>query len=217
MLTVPGARLAALFLMALAGCADPTSSVRYAFTWDETNVTREADALRFQTNLGFDVTLIEARVHTYSASLVPCDPLARDGSLLFPRIARAGHGDESDPSAVGPLDEDLLNTSRQTLSATSLEASYCRVHYLVARDDTGRSLSVVGAATRGDDSYPIAIETDLATGTLRDLPLRATNDVLIERRLSTLFDDVEFAAPTEAMERTVLRNLTTDTVISLEN
>ena len=159
------------------------------------------------------------------------------GDLTGPTTAYAGHTDESNLAEVMPiLVESLTGPATTELGSVQVgEPAYCQGHYLVARavdgEMAGRSLTVSGTVTGPDGTaQPFAIDTALAWGTIAELQLPyATGDdsaaihgeigndtleIVIDRKLDTLFDGVDFAGM-DATEKakTVLRNLTNHTAL----
>jgi hypothetical protein len=108
------------------------------------------------------------------------------------------------------------------------EASYCSIHYLVARADTNLDTSAAevpmdrvtlhldgwwsapGSATQ----QPLAIHTELNTGSYIDLerpistPAGGDETVVVTRQLAAFFDDVDPAALSEArLAQSLLLNI----------
>lgn len=155
---------------------------------------------------------------------------------LFIGVAFAGHTQAPDPSS---LRVTTLTDLTQAQGETSLgearfpETRYCRVHFLVAGgarpsaytatfptvDTTRTSLHVRGAWRRGSHEWQaFELSTKSADAMLLDLPdvfdgpaEGSAAVVVLERRLATMFDDVDVGALSqaarEAAARAVLRNL----------
>ena len=159
------------------------------------------------------------------------------GELTGPATAYAGHTDENNPAEVMPiLVESLAEPVMIELGSVQVsEPAYCQGHYLVARsvegEMAGRSLSVAGRITGLDGvTQPFAIDTSLAWGIIAELqlPYASSNgsaaihgeignealEIVVGRRLDTLFDGVEFAGM-DATEQAkmILRNLTNHTAL----
>jgi hypothetical protein len=161
---------------------------------------------------------------------------AGDGALgeLFAveRLAHAGHGQGLDPSAVAkPKVIDLLADGDTELGNIAFpELRYCRVHFVFlgasspagapADIDLARvSLYAKGGWRRGgaagDAFSPFEWRTTAADALLLDLPALIDGamagdhaEIVVERRLATYFDDIDFE-PTRAREDAtqLLRNV----------
>ena len=224
----------------------------YRFIWDQSGVERSNDGTWWtQTDLGYVIQVNQGWIVNYSTSLVPCltarwpEPspfnlLAIAYSLLTFVVptAHAGHGEVADPSSIADgMVEAIGGEMRRIRIGPIPTATYCDIHYLVARGDAattphpdapdmaGRSLLIEGTfqAPGDDQEYPIAVDTDIAYGTLRSAhpdetpvterqPITVNQDtgagVLLVRPMSRLFDGIDFKAlePSE-VSRAVLKNL----------
>lgn len=144
-----------------------------------------------ENDLGWIVELSEATFADYQVSLVPC----ATASLSVLAEANAGHGEAFDDSAViGPwraeLGEDL------ELGEADFGADwYCHVHVLSSGFGE-ETLVLRGQALRGDEVVDFDVSTGLAYGELYDLDATGEGswaEVVLERRMATLFQGVDFA------------------------
>ncbi len=156
-------------------------------------------------------------------------------------VAHAGHSQAPDPSSLAraTLTDLTRADGERTVGETRfVEARYCRVHLVMAGgaapsaytatfpdlDTTRTSLYVRGAWRRPGTGHatwqPFELRSAAAEAVLLDLPAVVegpiagkTAVVVVERRLATLFDDVDLAAlgaapaPAVPAAKAVLRNL----------
>lgn len=118
-------------------------TLSYELTWNLRDITPEEDGtLRWQTNLGYELRLVEGFLTSFSAQVVPCDPAQSTGltplleALGFPRPAFAGHGSaDTNPAALTtPHIERLtpLPRSHAFGEASVSAGTFCQTHYLIA-------------------------------------------------------------------------------------
>ena len=213
------------------------SSAEYTLTWDTSDVTWEAQGWSTTTDLGYVVHVENGWVGSYGLSLVACeDVIVRHSDLLWALIgvqtAYAGHsGDEIDPSALVLDQMESLATPIPHHYGPYLFApdTYCRVHYVMSyaiedasedgRNLTGSSLWLEGTITGPNgDTWPLEVQSDVAHGTLRDLPQLANVadatlftehvEIRVTRSLATMFDGIDFAQEPSDLDFDVLGNLT---------
>lgn len=199
------------------------SEVAWSVDWDTAGVQAEAGGgWRLTNNLGQQVLVEQGWLVSYSAALVPCATARLAprpgvvGALLGVAVARAGHGEEADPSSSPvAVVEDLADPQGSVLAEVSFDAAaYCGVHYLVgqAPEDTvspdgapdmqGVSLVLEGWwwPAGGGDAQPLSLRSSLAWGNLMDLAevgragAGERAEVRLTRRLAGLFDGVDLAA-----------------------
>jgi hypothetical protein len=225
-------RAAWLCLALLAGCdSDPDGqpdtdlSLQWQVGWDTTGVTTSADGWEVTNNRGVTFHVTGGYLVTYGLQLRPCDPAdSTTGQLLRwlnpIRLAWAGHSGLNDQSYIYGEVEPLvpLTAGFERTIVLPDEASYCSLHYLVARaddafDTTAATVpmeritlhlegwwSAPGSATQ----EPLAIHTELNTGSYIDLvrPISAgdggNETVVVTRQLAAFFDDVDPAALSDA-------------------
>lgn len=220
-------RAAWLCLALLAGCdAEPASdlSLRWEVGWDTTGVTTTADGWEVSNNRGVTFHVTRGYLVTYGLQLRPCDPAdSTTGQLLrwlnpIP-VAWAGHSGLNDQSFVYGEVEQIVPLTGGFARSVVLpdEASYCSLHYLVARADTNLDTtaseipmeritlhlegwwSAPGSATQ----EPLTIHTALNTGSYIDLPQPietaegGTARVVLTRQLAAFFDDLDPATQSE--------------------
>ncbi len=206
----------------------------YHLTWHLDGASVGDDgALQWTTDLGYDVRVDRAYVVAYRVSLAQCDDAEP--------TAYVWHGEDIDPSSAGNLVEAAGAAAVAPLEVEFDPATYCRVHYLVARADGGTStlpddanmdsaslvLSGAFAAPGSDAWQPLSIATGEATGVLEaladttvdisatSLPARAA--VQIDRSVGTLLDGARLDIDTPAdVAWQALRNLRENTVVSIE-
>jgi hypothetical protein len=208
--------------------------VRYHLAWAWGDAEPTEDGWTVVNDRGYEVRVTDGYLVTYSVQLAPCTEGDLDtglGRLFGIGRAHAGHGGEEDPSAwITGLAEPLASPEVRSLEPVIVDSgTYCRVHYLVARAETGTldlpeemdlmgtSLYIEGTvASAGDEPEPFTIWSTLPTGQLMTwsdpvtpIDLDADGlDVTITRDLGHLFDGVEFATMSaESVEKTILLGL----------
>ena len=220
----------------------PIREVTYEATWGLDGLRALETGWTQTTDLGYEVTVETGWIVSYSASLTPCSGVAarvRTPSPLAWLIptAHAGHGDDADPSTLpAPQAESLHAPTPHQLAALSFdEATYCHIHYLVARssdttiglpdlpDLEGSSLYLAGSWTTVDgESTPFVVDTDLNYGRLYVLEdawaggsgSRAT--VTIHRDLSGWFDGLDLIhLDQEELARELIASLLEHTEVSV--
>jgi len=234
-------RAAWLCLALLAGCASDLS-LRWEVGWDNTGVTTTADGWEVTNNRGVTFHVTRGYLVTYGLQLRPCDPAdSTTGQLLRwlnpIRVAWAGHSGLNDQSYIYGEVEPLVPLTAGFERSIVLpdEASYCSVHYLVARADGNLDASAAtvpmdrvtlhldgwwsapGSATR----EPLAIHTELNTGSYIDLvrPISAgdggNETVVVTRQLAAFFDDLDPATQSQTgFEQALLLNIAAAATVS---
>lgn len=189
-------------------------AVYYELDFSDDGVERTDDGLLIVTNLGYRVALHEGRLSTSAAQLVPC----RSASAWFgARVAYAGHtvGD-GDPSAVeGPLVEPLVAAAASELGSALSDRSYCAIGLSVGPSEEleGFTLSLELSVETPAGWAPRSLTS--MSGFTRQAELGQTVDsgsaaakLVVERKLATMFDDVDFDGMTdEVIADRVLVNL----------
>ena len=223
-------------------------TISYHLSWETDGAERlESGAWRIRTDLDYEVELRAGHLVSHSVQLVECPEESmglRLQRILGLGVAHAGHGDAANPVEVyEPLVESLTELGRVHFgSRETTGATYCRIHYLVARaleaetrelpdpELVGRTLRLEGTWRRGGEgAVDFAFETGLAWGALRDIadgpeaePFQLDSRqggarVDVERQLATVFDGLDFAeGEVDDWGRAVLRNLLVDTRFSVE-
>lgn len=235
-------RAAWLSLALLAGCdSDPDLqpesdlSLQWKVDWDTAGVTTSADGWEVTNSLGVTFHVTRGYLVTYGLQLRPCEATTTTASRILEwlrpvPLAWAGHSGLNDQSFVYGEVEPLvpLTAGFERTIVVPDEASYCSVHYLVARADTNLDTSAAevpmdrvtlhldgwwsaaGSATQ----QPLAIHTELNTGSYIDLvrPLSTgvggSETVVVTRQLAAFFDDVDPAALSDArLAQSLLLNI----------
>ena len=227
-------------------------SARYELTWDWGEAWEDEEVgWRVVLDDGVEVHVQRGYLVNYSVSLAPCDlaaaaprppapwAVALLDVVLGTSVAHAGHGDEADPStARASRVEDLARPGVVVLDELSFAGNlYCRVHYLVARSDTGTeampeevdmenaSLHLEGTWQRpGEEAVAFEIHASLAHGLLPELDEVVVGEVAagtsvvvtVERRLDGLLKGVDFEAMGgDELARVVLSNLMGEAEVSV--
>ena len=202
--------------------------MRYLLTWTADGVTREADGTwTATTDLGYRVHVRRGWVTSYSTELVEC-PKETAAWSLFADPAFAGHlSGTPNPAAVKPMRVESLTAPAASEAGivTLSPQPYCQLHYLVARaghdspglpadlDMVDTTLHVEGAYRAADAAGDTAftIHSSSAYGQLFALQLdtgRDGGDVVLQRRLASMFDGVDFARmPEKTAALQILRAL----------
>lgn len=217
-------------------------TLNYYLNWTWGAAQRDADGSGWQvvTDLGYQVHVESGSLVAYSTQLIECPhehPTALDALDLI-NTAEAGHGsDGADPSALPQgMIENLAAPGLIKLGTVTLtgDLHYCQAHYLIARTDStiegmsqtdplwGVSLYLTGTYQQGNSApVPFTLQTSLANGKIADLDHTALHsqpiaDVIITRRLDTLFNGLDFATMESAeLGKAALWNLIADLTISL--
>ncbi len=169
-------------------------------------------------------------------------PWQKLGAWLGIPSAWAGHSGSSDPSSLDHSRVDSLTESDESVlgEVAFPAATYCRVFHLIAEatedmedlpaspDMMGLSLWLEGTfqAPGSEELVPFQVSTASAHGRFDDLETSVVErapgdgpflaDVLIRRRLSTLFDGVELGSlSSEDAAREVLANVVGDAVVEV--
>ena len=162
---------------------------------------------------------------TYGLQLRPCETTTSAASRILDwlrpvPLAWAGHSGLNDQSfvygEVEPLMPLTAGFERELLLPD--DASYCSIHYLVARADTNLDASAATvpmdrvtlhldgwwSSPTTDGQQPLAIHTELNTGSYIDLvrPISTAGGgnetVVVTRQLAAFFDDLDPAALSDA-------------------
>jgi hypothetical protein len=231
-----------LSLALLAGCdSDPDLqpesdlSLRWKVGWDTTGVTTSADGWEVTNNRGVTFHVTRGYLVTYALQLRACETTTSTASLILNwfrpvPLAWAGHSGMGDQSFVYGEVEPLvpLTAGFERTVVLADEASYCSIHYLVARADTNLDTSAAEvpmdrvtlhldgwwSAAGSETQQPLAIRTELNTGSYIDLerpistPAGGDETVVVTRQLAAFFDDVDPAALSEArLAQSLLLNI----------
>ena len=231
-----------LSLALLAGCdSDPDLqpgsdlSLRWKVEWDTTGVTTTADGWEVTNTGGVTFHVTRGYLVTYGLQLRPCETTTSTASRLLDwlrpvPLAWAGHGGLSDQSfvygEVEPLMPLTAGFEREVLLPD--DASYCSIHYLVARADTNLDASAATvpmdrvtlhldgwwSAPGSETQTPLAIHTELNTGSYIDLERPVSTaaggneTVVFTRQLAAFFDDLDPAALSETrLAQSLLLNI----------
>ncbi len=231
-----------LSLALLAGCdSDPDGqpesdlSLRWKVDWDTTGVATTSDGWEVTNNLGITFHVTRGYLVTYGLQLRACETTASTASRILDwlrpvPLAWAGHGGMGDQSYIYGLVEPLvpLTAGFERTVVLPDKASYCSIHYLVARADTNLDTSAAEvpmdrvtlhldgwwSAAGSETQTPLAIHTELNTGSYIDLerPISTAGGgdetVVVTRQLAAFFDDLDPAALSEArLAQSLLLNI----------
>jgi hypothetical protein len=222
----------------------------YRFTWNRDGITDlENGEWQTTTNLGYEVVVKQGWIVDYSATFVPCRSATRRSNSPSSKFiefigtwvisdAFAGHDDIADPSAMSDgLVEAIGGRPVRVRVGPIPSATYCDIHYLVARGDAitiplEGAPNMVGASVVLEGTYrlnghteihPFAISSAIARGTLHTEQEgesqyfegnAATVDedegigVHFIRPMKSLFDDIQFEEfQHDSIARILLKNL----------
>ena len=207
-------------------------NISYILAWDVGDAERTPAGWQFSTDLGYRVALEEGYVTSYAVQALECEHAHGFAAWLrsLVSVAFAGHPAEKNPAQLSkPTVENLLSLDRLKLGTVTVnEPSYCQVHYVAAKappgleqtpdEVAGSSLYLQGTYQRDAEVEPFVIRSDLVWGKVHPLQnadydeVRAligeTLEVVLERKLDTLFDGVNFETDSEeTVAKTVLRTL----------
>ena len=197
-----------------------TTIVSYKLAWAESELTA------ITNDLGYDITINDGLVTTYSAELLACEEPALS-NWFFPQTAYAGHGDEiSDARTTQPLTELLPAQTAVLLETRTIAANhYCQIHVVIGPDTESETstLQISGSYISSDQDTvgSFSFQTDLAWGQIYPLPTTiGTNEtavsITMQRDIKQLFDGIDFAtAPDAEIEKALLRNIINS--IQIEN
>ena len=195
-------RAAWLSLALLAGCdSDPDGqpdtdlSLQWKVDWDTAGVTTTADGWEVTNSLGVTFHVTRGYLVTYGLQLRPCEATTTTASRILEwlrpvPLAWAGHSGLNDQSFVYGEVEPLvpLTAGFERTIVLPDEASYCSIHYLVARADTNLDASAAEVPEERvaleRERFPIwmalpAVEPALVV-TMEALPRRLTLTPLVE-------------------------------------
>ncbi len=201
------------------GDAIEVASVAYQLDWDRTGAQQTADGWAITTDLGYRVFLEAGTVVTYHATLAPCEETTVASRLLGLALgapAWADHAVVDDPSLVlASAAEDLVAGQALVLDPGTIEtAEYCGFNWLLARGDEGTvyegtTLALQAVWQAPDGAWgELAVQTDWADGRLLDwVDLDTTGlepndapydlELVVERDLGRLFDEIDLATATD--------------------
>ncbi len=221
-----------LSLALLAGCdSDPDLqpesdlSLRWKVDWDTTGVATTGDGWEVTNGRGVTFHVTRGYLVTYGLQLRPCETTTSTASRILDwlrpvPLAWAGHSGLNDQSfvygEVEPLMPLTAGFERELLLPD--DASYCSIHYLVARADTNLDASAATvpmdrvtlhldgwwSSPTTDGQQQLAIHTELNTGSYIDLvrPISTAaggnETVVVTRQLAAFFDDLDPAALSDA-------------------
>lgn len=186
--------------------------VTYKLTWADDERTT------INNDLGYEITIDEGFITTYSAELLLCADNELS-SWLMPQTAYAGHGDEiSTARTTQPLTESLPAQTAVLLETRTIAAdNYCQIHVVIGPDNNSNTstLQITGSysSLNSDAVGSFSFQTNLAWGDIYSLPTYiGTNEtavsITIQRDISDLFNGINFEADkTSQIEKTLLRNL----------
>lgn len=231
-----------LSLALLAGCdSDPDLqpesdlSLRWKVDWDTTGVATTGDGWEVTNGRGVTFHVTRGYLVTYGLQLRPCETTTSAASRILDwlrpvPLAWAGHSGLNDQSfvygEVEPLMPLTAGFERELLLPD--DASYCSIHYLVARADTNLDASAATvpmdrvtlhldgwwSSPTTDGQQPLAIHTELNTGSYIDLvrPISTAaggnETVVVTRQLAAFFDDLDPAALSDArLAQSLLLNI----------
>lgn len=231
-----------LSLALLAGCdSDPDLqpesdlSLRWKVDWDTTGVATTGDGWEVTNGRGVTFHVTRGYLVTYGLQLRPCETTTSAASRILDwlrpvPLAWAGHSGLNDQSfvfgEVEPLMPLTAGFERELLLPD--DASYCSIHYLVARADTNLDASAATvpmdrvtlhldgwwSSPTTDGQQPLAIHTELNTGSYIDLerPISTAGGgnetVVVTRQLAAFFDDLDPAALSETrLAQSLLLNI----------
>lgn len=231
-----------LSLALLAGCDSGPDlqqksdlSLRWKVEWDTTGVAATADGWEVTNARGVTFHVTRGYLVTYGLQLRPCESSASTASRLFDwlrpvSLAWAGHSGLNDQSFVFGQVEPLvpLTAGFEREALLPDDASYCSIHYLVARADTNLDTSNATvpmdrvtlhldgwwSVADSETQTPLAIHTELNTGSYIDLERPVSTaaggneTVVVTRQLAAFFDDLDPAALSEAqLAQSLLLNI----------
>jgi hypothetical protein len=216
------------------------SSVTYRFAWDLDGVSTHDDgSWSIRDGAGHEVQVRAGRLSGYAVSLQPCaqeeeSEASAMGALLDlvspfgTSRARAGHGDEFDPSVALAVSEDLSALTDTRVTVDFAQATYCSAHWVVgptdpeaAALDLDASLELSGVVIdEAGAAHDFEVSTALAYGVLGELEGaagdRESAEVVIEREPGALLADVDLLADDESeVAWSALRNLVRPTRFEL--
>lgn len=199
--------------------------VRYTLDWDWEGAGRlPAGGWEARSDLGYVVRVTAGRLVTRNIELIPCHAIpvpSPRASLLrsfFAAPARAGHSSlvPNESKISTSYEEDLANPGTLFLeSRVVTDPEYCQAHYLVARAKGSApgelAVDVSGTWTRPGDGKRVdfRIQSPAAYGQLLQLSsdtgarlerrvIVGGIDLTVRRRLSTIFNGIDFSAGEEA-------------------
>jgi hypothetical protein len=224
-----------------SGTPPPTVTLAYEATVDESGVQAvDDDRWSVTTDLGFEVTVDQYLLRTWSAVVTACDEDAGSDALALSDLfaltdlftvagASASHSEPPDPAqAIGPVEQDLAAADPMPLGEGVITAeALCGAHVAVAGGEgtgDGRTVPTVEVsgtyvAPGSEAPVPFSITSDQAWGgviDLEEIPLSGdVMSVLVIRDLSALLDGVDFEADDDDRAAALLRSLTAATRIEV--
>jgi hypothetical protein len=195
--------------------------VTWGLDWDLGGAEYTEAGWAITNDLGFTFVLEDGWLIDYSLTLVPCaDSVADAGWERFLGIglAHAHHSIFDDPSQVEPQHpEELAAPGFDSLESVSFSpATYCSVHWLVAKADDGAiapdgsdlsnvALSVSTRWEGAESSGVLELSTEWTNGVLLDLTVPESElteepthaSVTVVRSLAGLFDGIDPTVSTE--------------------
>jgi hypothetical protein len=209
-------------------------TITYDLTWDRDAVSLGSDGWNIQTASGVLVTVNSGFLTTRTMQLGACNHshvgwLRRITGLFGTAVAAAGHDSgEVDPALLeANHTEDLATVVAATVGTVTVsEPSFCTAHWAVARhQDLSSNATIDVAGTWSvDGSDPVRFrfvatsawggETQLLdeSGVATHVELGQPIRVAAHRKLSTMFDDVNFASGDEqSAGEAILARLVRDT------
>ena len=176
------------------------------------------DTTSFSNDLGYEISLDDGSLTTYSAELLACEESSLT-SWFMPQTAHAGHGDEiSEARTTQPLTESLRTQTAVLLETRTIAANnYCSIHVVIGPDTESETstLQLSGSYLSSDQDTvgSFSFQTDLAWGQIYPLPTPiGTNEtavsITLQRDITMLFDSIDFTTDNDAeIEKALLRNI----------
>jgi hypothetical protein len=197
-----------------AQTAQPDRALSYMLRWSMGRATRDTTGWRVSTAMGYEVHVTAGALVNAAVQLVPCS----SAGLFEVQVANADHGSARPDLTrwVGPRSESLVAPDGLTLGPVPISTDrYCDAHYLVADDPAANApaLRLAGTVRKGSgpardfeitSPYPWGGSIKLPDGAI---PASGDTQVVIERDLGGLFDEVDFEAAPDEQARMVLRAL----------
>ena len=235
-------RVALIGLALLTAACDPGPpapvKLQVALAWDTQNAVLSSDLTTITTDTGYVVELDRLTVTTYSIELMSCEPLPPPRAAFnLIGTARAGHqvGHPPTRTTAAGIENPLKSSTMVMDRIAPPDVAYCGAHYLIGRlldappgadaaETTGFSLRAHGRYRKADqDTWtPLALDSAVAHGILINFDAPKTgvrfkdgDTVVVTRRLSSMFNGIDFAAMDEsAVVRQTLRHLVATTAVT---
>jgi len=188
-----------------------------------------AGGFTMTTNLGYRVHIASGNLVLHRVALIPCPaaPTSKTSFVSLSITSAFAHEEQSDPSSMETLAvRDIVHPRTSEIGANAFApVRYCQVYWLVARgmagatsadgfDMSNRSIYFQGTWERNGDSGPVLVDTWWPNGVITELKSIVEPDLYraaaaessvhfawigIDLALGKIFDDIEFAADSEAI------------------